>query len=508
VATVTTDNLEAYRHYFLGEQLARKNFGEAVEEFKKAIGLDPTFALAYYQLAYLEAYHNLELAREPIHKAMKNIDRAPEKERYMIRAVYAYFEARPSEAIKICQDVLELYPTYKEALWVAGDQSFHQADYSSAITYMQKVLELDPGFGKAVEHIVWVYREAGDYGKLLEYARQYNEKIPDEESYQWLGEAYNLKADFDGATEMNRRYLEAFPTSFGPVRALGMMYIFKGEYVKAEREFKKLLEDSRPLPQRMHGYENLAHLYAYLGKYREAVNMADAALHLSLKSGDADDITAAYVDKAYWLLVGHNEREEAEKALNKAAELNAGSNFTYYRLFNIYLLMGEYEKTSPLLKSQLLTLSPFGNLTLRASVHRARGEYEAAINDLETITRLGFVMDKIPQCYELAQCYFETGQNEKAIEAIETMQTLYSYVYAGGPHIRAAVYPRGFYLLGKIYEQKGDTKRALESYGKFLNLWKDADRDLPELLDAKSHLARLKAVSSGEKSTRKYSSVH
>lgn len=507
VAMVTTDNLEAYRHYFLGEQLARNNLDEAVEEFKKAVALDPTFALAYYQLAYLSASHNLELAKEPIHQAMEHIERAPEKERYMIRAVEAFFDARPSECIKICQDVLELYPTYKEALWVAGDESFHQANYASAINYLQKVLELDPGFGEAVEHIVWVYREAGDYDKMLEYARQYNQKIPDEESYKWLGEAYNLKADFDRTAEVNRRYLVAFPKSFGPIRASGMMHIFKEEYAKAEREFKQLLEASRPLRQRMSGYANLAHLYAYLGKYREAVQMADRALDLSLKAGDADSITEAYVDKAYWLLVGHNEREDAKKALAKAAEINAGANFVYYRLFNMYLLMGEFEKTSPLLKGQLLTMSPFGNRSVSASVHRARGEYEAAINDLETITRLGFVMDRIPRCYELAQCYFETRQSEKAIEAVGKMQRLYSYVYTGGPHIRAAVYPRGFYLLGRIYEQKGDTKLALENYEKFLNLWMGADQDLPEVLDTKSHLARLTAESSGEKLTPKQSTV-
>ena len=152
-------------------------------------------------------------------------------------------------------------------------------------------------------------------------------------------------------------------------------------------------------------------------------------------------------------------------------------------------------------------MSPFGNRSVSASVHRARGEYEAAINDLETITRLGFVMDRIPRCYELAQCYFETRQSEKAIEAVGKMQRLYSYVYTGGPHIRAAVYPRGFYLLGRIYEQKGDTKLALENYEKFLNLWMGADQDLPEVLDTKSHLARLTAESSGEKLTPKQSTV-
>jgi tetratricopeptide (TPR) repeat protein len=235
--------------------------------------------------------------------------------------------------------------------------------------------------------------------------------------------------------------------------------------------------------------------------------MADRVLDLSLKSGDADNITEAYVDKAYWLLVGHNEREEVRKALFKASELNAGANFVYYRLFNIYLLLGDYEKTTPLLKNQLITMSPFGELSVRASVRRARGEYDAAINDLETITHLGFVMDKIPRFYELAQCYFETGQNDKAIEAVEKMQRLYSFRYSGGPHVRAALYPRGFYLLGRIYERKGDTKHALENYERFLFLWKDSDRDLPEVLDARSHLASLVPESTREKPTRKNSAA-
>ncbi len=49
VATVTTTNLEAYQHYFKGDQLiSNLKFDEAEEEFNKAIVLDTTFALAYY----------------------------------------------------------------------------------------------------------------------------------------------------------------------------------------------------------------------------------------------------------------------------------------------------------------------------------------------------------------------------------------------------------------------------------------------------------------------------
>jgi hypothetical protein len=49
--------------------------------------------------------------------------------------------------------------------------------------------------------------------------------------------------------------------------------------------------------------------------------------------------------------------------------------------------------------------------------------------------------------------------------------------------------------MGKIYEEKGDTKSAIRSYQKFLDLWKNADEDLPDLIDAKKRLAGLKGVS-------------
>jgi len=50
-------------------------------------------------------------------------------------------------------------------------------------------------------------------------------------------------------------------------------------------------------------------------------------------------------------------------------------------------------------------------------------------------------------------------------------------------------------LLGKIYEKKGDTQLAIQNYEKFLDLWKDADEDLPDLIDAKKRLAKLKEMS-------------
>lgn len=73
IAGVTTTNLDAYSHYFLGEQFMNQmKTSGAQEEYKKAIALDSTFALAYYGLAYAISFviGNESAAREPLDKEL------------------------------------------------------------------------------------------------------------------------------------------------------------------------------------------------------------------------------------------------------------------------------------------------------------------------------------------------------------------------------------------------------------------------------------------------------
>jgi hypothetical protein len=46
--------------------------------------------------------------------------------------------------------------------------------------------------------------------------------------------------------------------------------------------------------------------------------------------------------------------------------------------------------------------------------------------------------------------------------------------------------------LGELYEAKGDRKKAAEYYGRFVELWKDADPELqPGVKEVRGRLARL-----------------
>ncbi|TDI95641.1 MAG: tetratricopeptide repeat protein [Caldithrix sp.] len=90
--------------------------------------------------------------------------------------------------------------------------------------------------------------------------------------------------------------------------------------------------------------------------------------------------------------------------------------------------------------------------------------------------------------YLIAQCYFEKGEFEEAIREVRNAQNYYD-------EFHAHIYPNSFYLLGKIYDKKGDPQLAIQNYEKFLDLWEDADKDLPDLIDAKKRFAKLKEMS-------------
>ena len=55
------------------------------------------------------------------------------------------------------------------------------------------------------------------------------------------------------------------------------------------------------------------------------------------------------------------------------------------------------------------------------------------------------------------------------------------------------IYAKAFYMLGKIYEEQGNTAKAIDHYEKFLNLWKDANPSIAEAEDASKRLAGLRA---------------
>jgi serine/threonine protein kinase len=214
VAEITTINLDAYQHYFRGEDFINKlRFAEAEEEFEKAIAIDSTFGLAYYRLAYATWWrwgseiktsrHQVEVV---IQKALALSDRMPEKERYLLHGLSANLEGGWEAEIPILQEMAQHYPNDKEMLYRLGDDFYHLGKYDSAAAYLEKVLNMDPVFERALQHLVRTYADLGQYEKMLPAAQKFK-LLNEREGNYFIGEYYFHAGDYKTALRYMERML-------------------------------------------------------------------------------------------------------------------------------------------------------------------------------------------------------------------------------------------------------------------------------------------------------------
>lgn len=216
----------------------------AIELYKKALELDPTYAEAHAGLgaAYLLV---------PIHSKTAGIRE---------------FEALARASAK---RALELDPTCAEGHAVVAMVQFANHDAAGAEESFQKAIQLSPNYATA-HH--W-------YGRVLNYEKRREESLKELRTaidldplspviQSTLAEYYYLNRDFDQAIVEARRVIEAFP-DFALIRAFLIMAQFKkGMYKESLEEIEKLRALHQDQPRI--GLEMKAFALARTGKEDEA----------------------------------------------------------------------------------------------------------------------------------------------------------------------------------------------------------------------------------------------
>jgi tetratricopeptide (TPR) repeat protein len=503
VAEVTTNSIDAYRHYLEGVDNARKMYEtEACESFRRALQYDSTFAMAYLELSW--SVFNMGKFREgfdALENAKKYVDRVSGKEKlYIQAAISGVVEGNTDDANAFYKQIIAQYPDEKRAYYYLGVSYYLHGDYPNARDYFRKVIELDPAHKESYNQLAYVYDHLGDFDKSIWAINQYIELAPDEPNpYDSRGDLYAYNGDIANAIASYKKTLEIKPNFLRTPGKLGYMYMFNGQYDMAEETFRSLLE-SPESHTRAEARYLLTKIPMYQGRLRAALSALDEAMADDEADGHSVEYYMYKLGLRIYVLI---ELGEYDRAYEDASEfrgrvrryfpvMTAPFDFYYAELCSQMNRLGETEDVLTRYEAALDTLD-------QASLqpyHLAKGyaalcrdDSEAAIRHFESADRLD--PNDYTIRYVLARAYLMGGRVDDAIRTLEAALERYDEDRMFDP-IKGV---RGYYLLGTAYQRAGRNDEAIEQFETFLEIWKDADPELEEVPDAKRRLEKLRRSS-------------
>ncbi|MDX1623268.1 MAG: tetratricopeptide repeat protein [Gemmatimonadota bacterium] len=151
LASLTTRSLPALKAFLTGESAYRVGrLEEATEGFEEAVEIDTTFAMAWNRLASAYGWQTqIQAMRETRERALRHVDRLPERERILVFAEWAMVENVPS-AVESAREATRRFPDDAEAWYLLGEFYYHNsatlATMDEAEAAFLRAVELDPTF--------------------------------------------------------------------------------------------------------------------------------------------------------------------------------------------------------------------------------------------------------------------------------------------------------------------------------------------------------------------------
>jgi tetratricopeptide (TPR) repeat protein len=522
IVEVTTTSMDAYNYFLRGRDDYEKFYYEDARKFlEKTVELDSNFAIAYLYLARTyDVVWDYKARNEAYQKAKMFTGKTTDKERLYIDAAYArVIERNPEKGFHILKQMTKKYPKEKRVHYELAAYYKDKNMNDEAIQEFNKALELDPNYGEAINLLAYLYTDMGQFEKAIKYYK---------------------------------RYASVSPGDANPIDSMGDLYFQLGRLDQAMAQYQEALEVK---PDFFHSYLKIAYLFALQENYSETMKWIDRCIALNLSPGlraeglwwkgfyhqwlcrrdlaldefkDISDFAKALesemlistIDWLYGCI--YYERGELEfsqkhfknwydfrveknpqDVLYYTASYNFYLGLIYlkkgridslkYRLVEIQSVLPEFEPPTSVPGNKDLIISYYDILSAEKLL--AEDSLEQAIALCQKAKPL-----EIPSCSRyymvvynlflpgdvLARVFAKNGELDKAIEEFERL--INSDPNKRG---RLLIHPRYHYRLAKLYEKQDSSAKAIQQYEKFLDLWKDADENLPELIEAKNRLARL-----------------
>jgi tetratricopeptide (TPR) repeat protein len=453
----TTPSLDALHAYSLAlsDGRAVPRLG-SIPQLKRAIELDPTFAMAHAQLSAV--YTNTgqsALAPDYSRRAFELRDRVSERERFFISWRY-YRDAAQSwdKALDLARSWTAAYPREAFAFNSLGTALLRFGEFEQSVAPFREAIRLDPKFVPA-------------YGNLAASLLALNRLT---EARAILQDAADKKLEFPGARRLS--YLLAF---------------VQDDPQTMERELQASL--GVDATNAALGWQ--AHSAAFHGRIRSAHEAFGRGIQMS-RQGNFTEVAGQLTieDGETHAIVGDCDQARTEIATGLSLTRD---NDSLEHAARALAFCGESRQAGEL-TTELARRFPDATLTSKlaipvidATVAMRADEAQRALELLESVRRF----DHAPSG-EFWPVYLRGLACLRLKNGPAAAAEFGAIVSRRGEVPASMLYPLSYLGLARAAVLSNDTAAARKSYDRFLALWKDADAGLPVLNDARRELAALR----------------
>jgi eukaryotic-like serine/threonine-protein kinase len=433
--------------------------------FRRATEIDPEFAMAHASLGRIYAdLDQSDLAAGSITRAWQLRERASDHEKFFITANYQMLVTGNLEAAQqTCEAWAQAYPRESRPHdMLSGIVHKTPGRYEKALAEAQKAIELDPDF--------WVgYYSLGLMNVYLG---------------RWEAGESTLSAAAARGLDSDEFIMLAYDIAF-----------LKDDKAGMEREAAR----ARARP----GGENWmsareAFVAAYSGHLQEARNISHRAVLQAQQAGQPEraslwEAGAAVREALFGDATAAKERALDALKLSRDREVEYGTAFVLAMSGDSSRAQGladEMQKRFPEDTSVRFSYVPVVHALL--ALHHAKPERALELLQVATPHELGVPRSTISGLFGALYPVYLRGQAylamKKGREAAAEFQRILDH---RGIVVSDPIGALARLQLGRALAMSGDKTKAKSAYQDFLNLWKDADPDIPILKQAKAEYAKL-----------------
>ncbi len=455
----TTSSLEALKEFSSGRALhAKFHDTEAIPHLKQAVELDPNFATAYATLAvcYFNTIEN-NTALQSLRKAYDLRDRASEREKfYILSHYYAEGTGQIEKAIEIYEQWIRTYPrdtTPYDNLALAYSNI---GQHEKALNAASEAMRLDPKDSYAYQNLAGAYLSLNRLEEAKALAEQASAQKADSSSTHSMlfeiafihgdQEAMQREASWGAGTPEGVFMLArvaAAQDSIGKIKAGRETHqrAMSAATHYGMKEFASIMQAVQAARDAAHGYMTLAQAEA-----TEALRQ--------YPKGDVRILTAV-------ALAQTGDTARSRKLIDAISQDFPDDTLLHAVAFPSVLALNHLGQNKP--------------AEAVAALESAR-KYELGTQGPGA---------NFGPLYIRGVAYLRLKDGSKAIAEF---QKILDHRAAGST---SHFYTLSQLNLGRAYTLQGDSAKARAAYQDFFAAWKDADPDVPILLQAKSEYAKL-----------------